>query len=186
MTACRPTLAIGALAMLLLAGPAQAQHHGGHRPGHAAPATPYSGLQSRDIKALSETEIADLQAGRGMGLALAAELNGYAGPMHALEHADALGLDAGQRARMAQLMETMRADAIAAGARLIVAERALDRLFAEGSASPEAVRAAVAAVTTAQGDVRAAHLVTHIAAREVLTPAQRDRYAVLRGYRAPG
>ena len=186
MTACRPTLAIGALAMLLLAGPAQAQHHGGHRPAPTAPATPYSGFQARDIKALSESEIADLQAGRGMGLALAAELNGYAGPMHALEHADALGLDAGQRARMAQLMETMRADAIAAGARLIVAERALDRRFAVGKASPEAVRASVAAVTTAQGYLRAVHLVTHITAREVLTPAQRDPYAVLRGYRAPG
>jgi Spy/CpxP family protein refolding chaperone len=87
---------------------------------------------------------------------------------------------------MAQLMETMRADAIAAGARLIAAERALDRLFAEAKASPEAVRAAVAAVAAAQGEVRAVHLVTHIAARDVLTPAQRDRYAVLRGYRAPG
>ena len=42
MTACRPTLALGALAMLLLAGPALAQHHGGHRHGQAAPATPYA------------------------------------------------------------------------------------------------------------------------------------------------
>lgn len=186
MTACRPTLALGALAMLLLSGPAQAQHHGGHRHGQSAPATPYAGMQSRDIKALSEAEQADLRAGRGMGLALAAELNGYAGPMHALEHADALGLDTTQRARLTQLMDAMRADAIAAGERLIAAERALDRLFAGGTASPEAVRAATAAVATAQGEVRAIHLVTHIATREVLTPAQRDRYAALRGYRTPG
>ena len=186
MPAFRPTLAV--LAVLLLAGPALAQHHGGHRHGHGhgGPAAPYAGMQSRDIKALSEAEIADLRAGRGMGLALAAELNGYAGPMHALEHADALGLDTTQRARLTQLMDAMRADAIAAGERLIAAERALDRLFAGGTASPEAVRAATAAVATAQGEVRAVHLVTHIAAREVLTPAQRDRYAALRGYRTPG
>jgi hypothetical protein len=38
---------------------------------------PYAGLAGRSIKALSEQQIADLQAGRGMGLALAAELNGY-------------------------------------------------------------------------------------------------------------
>jgi hypothetical protein len=37
-------------------------------------------LEQRDIKTLSNQQIADLRAGRGMGLALAAELNGYAGP----------------------------------------------------------------------------------------------------------
>ncbi len=46
--------------------------------------TPYSGMQSRSTKALSEQQIADLNAGRGMGLALAAELNGYPGPLQPL------------------------------------------------------------------------------------------------------
>ncbi len=41
---------------------------------------PYAGLQARPVKALSDQQIADLKAGRGMGLALAAELNGYPGP----------------------------------------------------------------------------------------------------------
>jgi hypothetical protein len=41
---------------------------------------PYAGLEARAIKALSEQQIADLEAGRGMGMALAAELNGYPGP----------------------------------------------------------------------------------------------------------
>ena len=36
--------------------------------------------------------MADLRAGRGMGLALAAELNGYPGPAHVLELADKLDL----------------------------------------------------------------------------------------------
>jgi hypothetical protein len=36
--------------------------------------TPYAGLQTRSIKAFSEQQVADLSAGRGMGLALAAEL----------------------------------------------------------------------------------------------------------------
>ena len=48
------------------------------------PAAPYAGYQQRPIKALSEQQIADLRAGRGMGLALAAELNGYPGPVHVL------------------------------------------------------------------------------------------------------
>ena len=49
---------------------------------------PYAGMQARPIKALSEQQVADLAAGRGMGLALAAELNGYPGPSHVLELAD--------------------------------------------------------------------------------------------------
>ncbi len=54
--------------------------------------TPYAGMQTRPIKALSEQQMADLSAGRGMGLALAAELNGYPGPVHVLELADKLNL----------------------------------------------------------------------------------------------
>ena len=49
---------------------------------------PYVGLQSRTIKALSAEQIADLRAGRGMGFALPAELNGYPGPLHVIELAD--------------------------------------------------------------------------------------------------
>jgi hypothetical protein len=34
--------------------------------------TPYAGMQARPIKALSEQQVVDLVAGRGMGLTLAA------------------------------------------------------------------------------------------------------------------
>jgi hypothetical protein len=51
---------------------------------------PYAGYEQRPIKALSAQQIADLKAGRGMGLALAAELNGFPGPIHVLELADKL------------------------------------------------------------------------------------------------
>ena len=54
--------------------------------------TPYAGQQTRPIKALSDQQVADLIAGRGIGLALAAELNGYPGPSHLLELADRLDL----------------------------------------------------------------------------------------------
>jgi hypothetical protein len=67
--------------LMLMAEPAVAQQH---EHGHA----PYAGFQQRTIKALSDQEISDLRAGRGMGLALAAEMNGYPGPIHALELAD--------------------------------------------------------------------------------------------------
>ena len=72
---------------------------------------PYSGMQTRSIKALSEEQIADLKAGRGMGLALAAELNGYPGPKHLLELDDDIGLTDQQRERIRQLSESMQSEA---------------------------------------------------------------------------
>src|SRR4051794_23181782 len=71
--------------------------------------TPYAGMQARPIKALSEQQVADLAAGRGMGLALAAELNGYPGPTHVLELADRLELSADQRARIKALFQALKA-----------------------------------------------------------------------------
>ena len=49
------------------------------------PATPYAGQQARTIKSLSKEDIAALLNGKGMGMAKAAELNGYPGPVHLLE-----------------------------------------------------------------------------------------------------
>ncbi|MEP6837110.1 MAG: hypothetical protein ABJA75_03590 [Bradyrhizobium sp.] len=60
--------------------------------GSALARSPYAGMQDRPVKALSEQQVADLKAGRGMGLALPAELNGYPGPSHLLELADRLNL----------------------------------------------------------------------------------------------
>src|SRR3712207_1080028 len=84
--------------LVALSGPTQAQMHGGHQHGGNTPvAGSYAGFEQRQIKALSDQQVADLRAGRGMGLALPAELNGYPGPVHVLEHADAMGLSITQR-----------------------------------------------------------------------------------------
>jgi hypothetical protein len=158
-----------AAALLLLALPATAQ-------------SPYAEQQARPIKALSAEQVADLRAGRGMGLALPAELNGWPGPMHVLELADPLGLDAAQRTAVAGQFAAMRTEAITAGEAVIAAEAALDALFAQGAPTPESVAAATLAAGQAQAALRAVHLRFHLATSAVLTPAQRARYAELRGY----
>src|SRR5205809_3323802 len=94
-------------------------------PGAQAQA-PYAGMQTRSIKALSEQQVADLGAGRGMGLALAAELNGYPGPSHVLELADKLNLSTDQRAGVQRLFDSMKAEAVLLGAKLIEQEADLD------------------------------------------------------------
>jgi hypothetical protein len=173
-------IALATLLTLVLAAPALAQHHHHGQPQHA---TPYAGLQQRDIKALSDQQIADLRQGRGMGFALAAELNGYPGPMHVLELSDRLRLTAEQHQRFEQLFESMKAEAIAAGEVLIESERALDRAFAEGRMTPDALATLTARVGEAQGRLRAVHLKYHLTSAELLSDHQRLRYAALRGYR---
>jgi hypothetical protein len=126
----------------------------------AQSARPYAGMQARAIKALSPEQIADLKAGRGMSLALAAELNGYPGPRHVLELGEQLGLSDQQRADVQRLFEAMTAEAIPLGEKLIAQEAELDALFARG---------VVTATSLGAG-----------------TAAQMQRYSELRGYREEG
>lgn len=167
------------LVLGLLPQVAIAQHQ--HQPGQHQP---YAGQQARPVKALSDQQIADLRAGRGMGLALAAELNGYPGPMHVLELAATLGLSEAQRARMAELFSAMKAEAMVLGEKLIAAETDLDRQFASRAVTEASLVEGVRSIAAVQGELRAAHLRYHLASVEVLTPQQVARYAELRGYAA--
>ncbi len=144
--------------------------------------SPYAGQQERPIKALSAEQIADLRAGRGMGLALPAELNGWPGPMHVLELAGPLGLDAAQRATVEAQFAAMRAEAVAAGEAVIAAEAALDAVFAGGAPTAALIGTATEAAGRAQAALRAVHLRYHLATAAALTAQQRAAYARLRGY----
>jgi Spy/CpxP family protein refolding chaperone len=151
-------------------------------PARASSPSPYAGQEGREIKALSPEEISDYLSGKGMGLAKAAELNGYPGPAHVLELAAQLGLTPEQRAATEALFHKMQQRAIALGRELVDAEGALDRLFASRSASSEAVKVSLARIARLQGEIRQAHLVAHIEQAAVLTPEQITTYARLRGY----
>ena len=145
---------------------------------------PYSGMQSRPIKALSDQQVADLRAGRGMGLALAAELNGYPGPSHLLELSDRLGLTSDQHSALKEMFDAMKAETIPIGENLIVQEQRLDRLFAEKTVSAEQLKDATKDIGETQARLRNAHLSYHLQARAILQPDQILRYAELRGYGA--
>ena len=147
----------------------------------AAAQTPYAGMEARPIKALSEQQVADLKAGRGMGLALVAELNGYPGPSHVLELADQLGLSDAERNTVRGLFEAMKAETIPIGERLIAQETALDKLFAEHKVTPETLAAATAEIGGTQAKLRDAHLRYHLSTVALLQIAIK-RYAELRGY----
>ncbi len=145
--------------------------------------SPYSGQEQRAIKALSEEEIRDLLEARGMGLAKAAELNSYPGPLHVLQLATELGLSDAQRKATDSLYASMRQRALSIGRQIVEAERTLDRAFVNGAIEPATLRSQVGAIATLQGELRAVHLEAHLAQHALLAPEQITRYDVLRGYR---
>jgi hypothetical protein len=144
--------------------------------------TPYAGMQTRSIKALSEQQVADLKAGRGMSLALAAELNGYPGPAHLLELSEKLDLSADQRSELQELFASMKQEALTVGAKLIEQEAELDREFASHTVTPESLKSSTAAIATTQGILRETHLKYHLSAAKLVTQSQMQRYSELRGY----
>lgn len=154
--------------------------------GAAQPATDgknnYAGQQSRVIKALSADDIEALRNGDGMGLAKAAELNGYPGPQHVMDLADELRLSEAQAKQVVAIHERMSAVARSLGAALIERERSLDLLFAEGKITQERLASETAAIGDIQGRLRAAHLAAHIETRAVLAADQVAQYNRLRGY----
>ena len=166
--------AVAASAMLTLTGAALAQT--------GRPQQHYTDLKARPVKALSEQQIADLRAGRGMSLALPAELNGYPGPPHTLENADALALSPDQRERTKTLLASMKAEAVPLGERLIQEETELEGLFSSKTVVPDSLERATRAIGATQASLRAAHLRYHLAMLDVLSPDQVRRYGELRGY----
>lgn len=161
-----------ALGATLFAGTTLAQ--AGHQP--------YAGQDKRAIKALSESEIADLVAGRGMGLAKAAELNGYPGPMHVLEHAAALGLSDAQRLAVEAARARMAAAAQALGREIVAREAELEAEFAAGRIDAATLKAKTDEIAALMGRLRAVHLAAHLETKPQLTAEQVARYNALRGY----
>ena len=179
---------IAVLLALALAGAALAQHRGSgsgageaYKTGHAGP---YAGFDKRQVASLFDEDVAALEAGRGMGFALPAELNGYPGPMHILELAEPLKLSAEQRAKVQSIFERMLTRAKEAGGRYVEAEKSLDAAFRSGHAETEMVRRLALEADRLRSEKRLAHLEAHLEVAPVLTGEQKREYARLRGYAA--
>ena len=146
---------------------------------------PYAGQQTRAIKALSDDEIAALRKGEGMGMAKAAELNGYPGPVHVVQLAAQLGLTDAQRREVQAIFDRMSAAAKPLGDEVIAEEQVLDQLFAKSEITPDRLTAATAAIAELQGRLRTVHLSSHLETRALLNADQIARYEQLRGYGGP-
>ncbi len=148
--------------------------------------SPYRSEVGREIKALSADDQRALLEGQGMGLARAAELNGYPGPRHVLDAAAELGLSEPQLAATQALFEAMRARAVALGERVIERERELDRLFASARADAAPVRVLLDEIGRLNAQLRYTHLEAHLAQKRLLDEHQVMRYQTVRGYATGG
>jgi len=148
--------------------------------------SPYSGQETREIKAVSKDEITGYLSGDGMGFAKAAELNHYPGPKHVLELADKLQLSEEQRRKTQAVFEDMNLQAVNLGKQLVEKERVLDSRFAEANISDLELGQLVTEISVLHGKIRAVHLQAHLAERVVLTADQLSLYGALRGYQAAG
>ena len=144
--------------------------------------SPYAGEQAREIKALSAQEQRAWSEGQGMGLARAAELNGYPGPMHVLELARQLQLTDNQAAATRALMDAHKAEVRSLGVQLVEAERQLDAAFREKRLTEAEMRQRTESIAQLQGRLRASHLATHLKQTQILSATPVAQYNKLRGY----
>jgi Spy/CpxP family protein refolding chaperone len=142
----------------------------------------YAGQQSRSIKALSSEDIAALRNGDRMGVAKAAELNGYPGPKHVLELAQQLKLTDAQHQQIQAIFDRMSGTAKPLGAKLVERETLLDKLFQNGEITPDRLAGETTVIGELQGRLRAVHLAAHLETRALLDPNQIAHYQQLRGY----
>lgn len=153
-----------------------AQSHGEHG------TSPYAGQETREIKSLSEEDIAELRNGSGWGLAKAAELNGVPGPAHLLEFKDEIALTPKQVVAIEAIHAKIKQDAIAEGERLIALERSLEEQFRDRKMTKENLRDTLASIEQSRSKLRYIHLEAHLTTPPLLTSEQIARYNSLRGY----
>jgi len=143
--------------------------------------SPYSGQQGQEIKALSPDEVKGYMTGQGMGLAKAAELNGYPGPLHVLELAAELKLSDEQKQQTEEIRQVMLQEAKRLGPLIVENEKELDALFASGKITEVKLRTLVEEIARLQGELKTVHLQAHLDLKSILSEEQVKRYNQLRG-----
>jgi len=148
----------------------------------ADPQSPHAGLEERRVKALSPEREKGLAEGAGLGYAMAAELNGHAGPKHVLEVAAELGLTPGQRSQVEASFSRMKSDAVRLGGELLALEEELDRRFAHRQVDEAKLSELTVRGSEIEAQLRFVHLRAHLETDTLLSAGQRAKYAELRGY----
>ena len=142
----------------------------------------YVGQGKREIKSLSESDIEELENGKGWGFAKAAELNGVPGPIHLLEMKKEIRLSSEQIQKIEVIYQKMKKQAIPLGLELIELERRLNNHFANRTITDNLLHELLGEIVQIRKKLRYAHLSAHLNTPDILTPEQITLYNGLRGY----
>jgi len=142
----------------------------------------YVGEEKREIKSLSESDIEELENGKGWGFAKAAELNGVPGPIHLLEMKKEIRLSSEQIQKIEDIYQKMKKQAITLGLELIELERRLNNHFANRTITDNLLHKLLGEIVQVRKKLRYAHLSAHLKTPDILTFEQITLYNELRGY----
>jgi hypothetical protein len=142
----------------------------------------YIGQESRTIKSLSSDDIEQLSAGKGWGLAKAAELNGVPGPAHLLEMKNEIALTKAQTIKIESLYDKMKLQAQKLGKKLILLEAKLNESFSNNTINKTKLMSTLTSIEKVRKELRYVHLATHLETPNILSSKQITKYNKLRGY----
>jgi hypothetical protein len=142
----------------------------------------YVGQEKREIKSLSESDIEELENGKGWGFAKAAELNGVPGPIHLLEMKKEIRLNSEQIQKIEDIYQEMKKQAIPLGLELVELERRLNNHFANRTITDNLLHKLLGEIVQVRKKLRYAHLSAHLKTPDILTFEQITLYNELRGY----
>jgi len=142
----------------------------------------YVGQEKREIKSLSESDIEELENGKGWGFAKAAELNGVPGPVHLLEMKKEIRLSSEQIQKIEAIYQKMKKQAIPLGLGLIELERRLNNHFANRTITDNLLHELLGEIVQVRKKLRYTHLSAHLKTPDILTHEQITLYNELRGY----
>ena len=162
---------------------AQNSLHSGHVTNNTI--SKYTGQENRIIKSLSPEDIESLQTGTGDafgGMAKLAELNGYPGPRHVLDLANELELSNRQKENITTIYDNMKNKSVELGQEILNVEKIANEEFINKTITDSQMKQLIFKSSEIYGQLRYAHLSTHLKMLAILTPEQVNLYNNLRGY----
>lgn len=142
----------------------------------------YGSLLDSEVRGIDPATIDGYLTGKGLGLALPAELNGYPGPRHVLDLADDLALSGEQTEQIQVLFDEMQSQAIELGEQFLTEEAKLEEAFREQTIDDNFLQEQLKIISDLQAQLRYVHLRTHLATIHILSAHQIATYNQLRGY----
>jgi Spy/CpxP family protein refolding chaperone len=134
------------------------------------------------IPSLTYEEYMNYKMGKDPGMAKAADMNNYPGPMHVLNWEKELKLSVNQKSQIQSIYDIMKKKTAEMGDLIFKEEKKLNDLFASGKANEGSIIYYSNKIGLLQGELRNTYLQAHLKTQQMLTIDQVKKYRKLRNY----